>query len=63
MPGAGRSDSPTLQYVGLAVAVIAVVGWLVAGWEFGSGDGLLPTAIAAACVVLGVGVAVYRRVA
>ncbi|WP_435359684.1 hypothetical protein [Haloarchaeobius sp. DFWS5] len=61
MPGAGRSDSQTLQYVGLLVFAVALLGWVALGWDFQSSDGPIPLVIAAGCVVLAVGATVYRR--
>jgi hypothetical protein len=51
MPGTS-SDSPVLVVVGLAVAVIAVVGTTFFGWEFGQSDSVAPLAIAAVCVAI-----------
>jgi hypothetical protein len=59
MPGSASSSRP-LQYVGALVALIAVLGSVFGGWQFGD-DRLLPTAIGVACVLLAVGVIAYRR--
>jgi hypothetical protein len=57
----GRSsESRTLQYVGFAVAGVAVVGTVAFGWEFG-GDDQLPLALGAAAVVVAVVVTLVRR--
>jgi hypothetical protein len=51
MPGGGRSDSSAVRIIGGIVALIAVVGYLVLGWPWGSGD-LSPTAIGTVVAVL-----------
>jgi len=51
MPGKS-SDSRALQLIGLAVALVAVVGTTVLGWEFGQSDSTAPLAIAAVCVAI-----------
>jgi len=57
----GRSsESRTLQYVGFAVAAVAVVGTVAFGWEFG-GDDPLPLALGVAAVVAAVAVTVVQR--
>jgi hypothetical protein len=55
MPGAGRSDSTLVTSVGIAVAAVAVVGYLVFGWSFDGSDGPLPFAIGAAAALVAVG--------
>jgi hypothetical protein len=50
MPGSGRSDSPAVRIIGGIVALIAVVGYLVFGWSWGSGDAI-PTAIGSVVAV------------
>jgi uncharacterized membrane protein YbjE (DUF340 family) len=55
MPGAGRSDSTLLTYVGIAVAAVAVVGSVVFGWSFNASDGLLPFAVGAVAAAVAVG--------
>ncbi len=61
MPGAGRSESTAMQYIGAAVFLVAVVGWLLFGWDFQSSDGSIPLVIAAVCVLLAVSVTAYNR--
>ncbi len=59
----GRSSQPTaLRYVGAAVALVAVVGSVLLGWEFGGTDGPVPFVLGAAFAVVAVGWTVYRRV-
>lgn len=53
MPGRA-SESSMMWYVGAAVAIVAVVGYVVFGWRFGSADGLVPTALGVACAVAAV---------
>lgn len=62
MPGAGRSDSPVLRWVGAVVAVVAIAGAAVGDWRFdGLVDGQFPFAIAVAAVTLAVGASLYAR--
>jgi hypothetical protein len=59
----GRSSASTsLRYVGAVVALVAVVGSVALGWEFGGTDDPVPVVLGAACVVAAVGWTVYRRV-
>jgi len=51
-------QSPLLTAVGVVVALVAVVGTQVLGWEWGSGGGV-PTTIGIA--VAGIAVAVAAR--
>ncbi|ELZ04031.1 hypothetical protein [Natrialba asiatica] len=53
-----RSDLITT--LGVLVALIAVVGTQVLGWEWGSTE-LVPTVIGVAAAVIAVSYAVYRR--
>ncbi|MFC4988378.1 MULTISPECIES: multidrug transporter [Saliphagus] len=54
-----RDRSPLVAAFGLAVAVVAIVGTQVLGWEWGSGQ-LVPTLVGV--VVAGIAVvAVLRR--
>ncbi|WP_049991912.1 hypothetical protein [Natrinema salifodinae] len=52
--------SPLLTTIGLAVALVAVVGTHVFGWELGSGQPL-PTVIGVAAATVAVAVALARR--
>ncbi|MFC5368149.1 hypothetical protein [Salinirubrum litoreum] len=61
MPGAGRSDSPTLQLVGAVVFVVALVGAALYGWSFGGSSGDLPTMIGVGVAAVAVGVTIYKR--
>jgi hypothetical protein len=61
MPGAGKSDSPVMQFVGAAVFVVAVVGAVLYGWTFGGSSGSLPTMIGVGVAVVAVGVTIYKR--
>jgi len=59
----GRSSQPpALRYVGVAVAVVAVVGSVALGWEFGGTDDPVPLVLGAAFALVAVGWTVYRRV-
>lgn len=62
MPGTGRSESGAIRTVGAAVAVIAVVGYLVFGWSFGGYANSTPAVIGAIVAVSAVGWTLYRRV-
>ncbi|WP_166377367.1 hypothetical protein [Halorubrum sp. BOL3-1] len=44
------------QLVGAAVALIAVVGWVVFGWGFDVGDGTVPLLLGLAAAAVAVGV-------
>ena len=62
MPGAGRSDSKGMQYIGAIVFAVALAGWLFFNWNFESADGSVPFLIAIACLILAGGVTLYRRI-
>jgi len=58
----GRSSQSTaLRHVGVAVALVAVVGSVALGWEFGGADDPVPLVLGAAFAVVAVGWTVYRR--
>jgi hypothetical protein len=59
MPGGGRSDSPVVRIIGGIVALIAVVGYLVFGWSWGSGDAI-PTAIGSVVAVSIIAWSLYK---
>lgn len=61
MPGRS-SQSTLLQYVGIAAAIVAVVGYVVFGSRFGEADGVTPSVIGAAVAVFAVGWTVYQNV-
>lgn len=61
MPGRS-SQTPSLRYVGAVVALAAVVGSVLLGWEFGGTDDPVPFVLGAAFAVVAVGWTVYRRV-
>lgn len=50
-----------MQFVGLLVAAVAVVGYVLYDWQFGGEVQPVPAAIAIACVVLAIAVSLYRR--
>ncbi|WP_254762574.1 multidrug transporter [Natrinema marinum] len=56
----GGDSSPLLTAIGVTVALVALVGTQVLGWEWGS-DQLLPTVIGAVAGVIAVYVFVTRR--
>lgn len=60
MPGRPSQSKP-LQYIGVLVAIIALVGYVVFGWRFGEADGVLPLAIGIVCVIIAVGWTLYQR--
>ena len=51
-----------LTRVGLAVAVVAVVGWVAFDWGFDINDGTVPLVLGVGAAMLAVGATVYRRV-
>lgn len=55
-----RSESPLGTAVGGTVALVAVVGTQVLGWEWGSGQ-LVPTLLGAVVAVVAVAFVVRRR--
>lgn len=59
MPGKA-SDSTAMQYVGAAVFVVAVVGYVAFGWRFGDLENLTPVVIGALVAAVAVGYTVYR---
>lgn len=60
MPGRSTSSKP-LQYVGIAVALIAVVGSVALGWDFGGSIDPLPAALGVAAAGVAIGAYVYWR--
>lgn len=60
MPGRA-SSSKSLQYIGLLVAAVAVIGYVVFGWRFGETDSVIPFMLGAVCVVIAVGWELYQR--
>lgn len=60
MPGKWSRSQP-IRYVGVAFAIVAVVGFAAFGWRFGETDGAIPTALGVAAVAIAVGVELYRR--
>lgn len=59
VPGGGRSDSSVVRVIGAIVAVIAVLGYLVSGWSWGSGDAI-PTGVGAVVAAAVIGWSLYR---
>lgn len=57
MPGHSRGP---VSVVGLAVAAVAVVGWILFDWDFGANDGFPPLVIGVLAAVVGFAV-FYRR--
>ncbi|WP_247003158.1 multidrug transporter [Halosolutus gelatinilyticus] len=55
----GRNSSSIVTAIGVAVALVAVVGTQVFGWEWGSGQ-LVPTIIGAVVAAIAVIVAASR---
>lgn len=53
IPSRGENASPIVTVLGLAVAVVAIVGTRYFGWEWGSNQ-LLPTAIGVLVAVFAV---------
>lgn len=57
----GRNSSQRLQLAGLVFCLIAVVGSVVYGWEFGGDTGPVPTVLGIVAVALALVVTVRRR--
>lgn len=60
MPGRASGSRP-LRYLGALVALVAVVGTTVLGWEFGAVDDPIPVVLGLACAALALGWTLYRR--
>jgi membrane protein YdbS with pleckstrin-like domain len=60
MPGRAN-ESPPLQLVAAAIALVAVVGYVVFGWRFGGESNTLSTALAVVAVAIAIGATAYRR--
>lgn len=60
MPGRSSASKP-LQYVGVLVALIALVGYSVFGWRFGEANGVLPLTIGILGAVIAVGWTLSQR--
>lgn len=60
MPGR-PSDSRSLTYVGVAVAVVAFVGTVAFDWSFSGDDGILPFVLGGVAVAIAVSWELYRR--
>lgn len=60
MPG-NPSSSGRMSLVGAAFALVAVVGYLAFGWQFGGETDGVPLAIGLGAVAVAVGVTLYRR--
>lgn len=59
MPGRSTQSRP-LTYVGILIAVVAVVGTLALGWEWG-GDDPMPMVIGASVALIAGGWTVYSK--
>ena len=60
MPGRSSKSKP-LQYIGIAVALTAIVGYTVFGWRFGETGGTIPFAVGAVVAIFAVGWTLYQR--
>lgn len=60
MPGKA-TQSRGLRIVGALVAIVAVVGTVALGWEWGETSDVLPVAIGIGAAVLAVGWTIYTR--
>lgn len=58
MPGRS-SQSTIVQAIGALVALVAVVGYVVFDWRFGSGD-VGPLLMGVGAAILAIGLTVYR---
>ncbi len=56
----GRSSSPVITAIGIAVALVAIVGTQYFGWEWNSGQ-VVPTVIGVVAAVIAVVVVFTRR--
>ena len=56
----GRNTSPLITAIGVAVALVAIVGTQYFGWEWGAGR-LVPTLIGVTAAVIAVVVVLTRR--
>ncbi|AFO55906.1 drug resistance transporter, Bcr/CflA subfamily [Natrinema sp. J7-2] len=56
----GRNSSPIVTGIGVAVALVAIVGTQVLGWDWGSGR-LVPTVIGVVAAGIAVAVVLSRR--
>jgi len=61
MPGRA-SPSGSFQYIGVLVAVVAVIGYVVFGWRFGETDDMIPVVLATVCIGIALGWKLYKRV-
>lgn len=59
MPGRPSQSTP-LQYVGVIVALIAIVGYTMFGWRFGGDSDIVPFAIGVAVATLAVVWTLYQ---
>jgi hypothetical protein len=55
MPGAGASDSRLGTAIGVTVAAVAVVGYVVYDWTFSDPGSIVPIVIGVLVALLGVG--------
>lgn len=60
MPGRAN-ESPSLQLVAAAIALVAVVGYVAFGWRFGGDSSTMSTALAVVAVAIAIGATAYRR--
>ncbi|MFC7199709.1 hypothetical protein [Halospeciosus flavus] len=57
----GRSQSKLLQSLGVIAALVGLVGYVVFGWRFGEGGGVVPNALGVAFALVAVVWTMYRR--
>lgn len=60
MPGRPSQSKP-LQYIGALVALIAIVGYVIFGWNFEMTDGPIPIAIGLLVAVVAIGWTLYQQ--
>jgi len=60
MPGRSSQSKP-LQYIGIAAALLGIVGYTLLGWRFGETNGTTSFAVGAAVAVFAVGWTLYQR--
>lgn len=61
MPGRPSQSKP-LQYIGVLVALLAIVGYTVFGWRFGEAGSTIPFAVGATVATFAVGWTLYQQI-
>ncbi|MFC7132686.1 hypothetical protein ACFQJ3_06005 [Salinibaculum sp. GCM10025337] len=61
LPGRPSQSKP-LQYVGVVVALLAIVGDTVSDWRFGETDGIIPFVVGVGIAIFAVGWTLYQQI-